>query len=126
MQRPNLMLKVANREREGWLDSDSIKNFPCYVFRRIDRLWVDNSSGKFGFSVQRKIYVENCGGKPDGQYDEKNWQCFGAQVGWRVNNEQIEYSQATFSTQALRGHLPCLSGLFMVVVVGFSVVLLVA
>ena len=61
----NLMLKVANREKEHYLDSDSIKNFPYEVLSKIDRLWVDNSSSKFGFSVQKQICVEACGGKPN-------------------------------------------------------------
>lgn len=67
----SLMLKVAKREQEGWLDFDDIKNFPCDVLSKIDRLWVVNSNGKFGFNVQKKIYVEDCGGKPTGEYNDK-------------------------------------------------------
>lgn len=102
----NLMLKVANREKEGWLDTDSIQNFPCEVLSKIDRLWVDNSGGKFGFSVQKKIYTENCGGKLDGQYDEKSWYCFADRVRWRVKGDWIVYNELIFSTQAPEGHLP--------------------
>ncbi|KAM3115949.1 GUN4 domain-containing protein [Phormidesmis sp. 146-33] len=107
----NLMLKVANREKEGWLDSESIGILACEVLIKIDQLWVANSGGKFGFSVQKKIYVENCGGKLDGQYlngqyDEKAWSCLGDGVGWRVNNQWIDYSDVTFDTQARDGHLP--------------------
>ena len=102
----NLMLEVANREKEDWLDTESIQNFPCEVLSKIDRLWVDSSGGKFGFSVQKQIYIEHCGGKPDGQYDEKAWQCFGDRVGWRVKGNWITYDEVTFNTQAPRGHLP--------------------
>ncbi|KAM3101886.1 GUN4 domain-containing protein [Phormidesmis sp. 146-12] len=102
----NLMLRVANREKERWLNPETIQKFPCEVLSKIDQLWVANSDGKFGFSAQKKIYVEDCGGKPDGQYDEKAWFCFGDQVGWRVNNQWIVYRNVTFDTKARDGHLP--------------------
>lgn len=102
----NLMLKAADREKEGWLDHTNIQNFPCDVLRKIDHLWVDNSGGKFGFSVQKKIYVESCGGKLDGQYDEEAWLCFGDRVGWRVKQEWISYFDVISNTQAPKGHLP--------------------
>ena len=51
-----VMLAVAKREKEGWLDFGSIDNFPCEDLRTIDQLWVKYSDGKFGFSVQKRIY----------------------------------------------------------------------
>jgi len=105
----DLMLKTANRESESSLDSASIKAFPCNVLKKIDNLWLNASNRRFGFSVQKKIYVETCGGKPDGQYDKKAWSCFGDQVGWRVNNKWTDSSKltdVTFNIQALKGHLP--------------------
>ena len=47
-----VMLQVANREEECWLDPESIDNFPCEDLQTIDRLWVHYSNGRFGFSVQ--------------------------------------------------------------------------
>ena len=47
-----LMLKVAKRESEGWLNLESIDNFPCPDIKKIDGLWVKHSNGRFGFSVQ--------------------------------------------------------------------------
>jgi hypothetical protein len=120
----NLMRKAANRENEGYQDRDSIENFPCDVLSRIDRLWVDNSQGQFGFSIQKKIYIEACGGKPDGRYDEAAYQCFGDAVGWRVNSFWIAYSDVTFDTSSPKGHLPGLAagweGLVVVGVRGVS------
>jgi uncharacterized caspase-like protein len=104
----NLMLKVADREQEGWLDANSIKNFPCEVLGRIDQLWIDSSAGKFGFSAQKQTYLEICGGNSDGQYDESAWNCFGNSVGWRVNNQWISYEKLTFNISADKGHLPAL------------------
>jgi len=48
-----LMLKVANREKEGWLNEDSVKIFSCIDLQTIDQLWVHYSDGEFGFSVQK-------------------------------------------------------------------------
>ncbi|MFM6487700.1 MAG: protein kinase domain-containing protein [Dolichospermum sp.] len=51
-----VMLAVAKREREGWLNVENIDNFPCADLRTIDQLWVKYSNGRFGFSVQKQIY----------------------------------------------------------------------
>jgi len=75
-----LMLKVANRTSEGWLDESSIQAFPCEDLWTIDQLWIHHSNGKFGFSVQKKLWVE-CGGKI-GKYDYDVWKKFAAKVGW--------------------------------------------
>ncbi|MBO1058259.1 MAG: GUN4 domain-containing protein [Dolichospermum sp. JUN01] len=51
-----VMLEVTMRENEGWLDPSSIRRFPCRDLRTIDRLWLESSGGRFGFSVQKEIY----------------------------------------------------------------------
>ena len=56
-----VMLAVGKREKEGWLDDEHIDNFPCEDLRTIDQLWVKYSDGRFGFSVQKRIY-QNLGG----------------------------------------------------------------
>ena len=62
-----LMLKVSEREKEEWMDLDSIRNFTCKDLQTIDNLWIHYSNGLYGFSIQKKIYVE-CGGKLDLSY----------------------------------------------------------
>lgn len=42
----DLMLKIANREEDGWLDIDNIENFPCDALGKIDQLWVEASNGQ--------------------------------------------------------------------------------
>ncbi|MEG3437797.1 serine/threonine-protein kinase [Pannus brasiliensis CCIBt3594] len=98
-----VMLQVANRTTEGWLRVSDIDNFPCEGLRTIDRLWVHYSKGRFGFSVQAKIYRE-LGGTRD--YNERVWNSFGDRVGWRVNNRWINYADVTFDLKAPQGHLP--------------------
>lgn len=95
-----VMLKAAGREQEGWLDIESIKNFPCTDLCTIDQLWVKYSDGRFGFSVQKRIW-ERVG---------KDYEKFGERVGWRKgmfwNKEWLYYNELTFSTNAPEGHLP--------------------
>ncbi|MBI4783819.1 MAG: GUN4 domain-containing protein [Oscillatoriophycideae cyanobacterium NC_groundwater_1537_Pr4_S-0.65um_50_18] len=100
------MCEVMGRQEEGWLRVEDIEQFPCTDLRTIDQLWVKYSQGQFGFSVQKKIYLD-CGGKPDGKYSgDKIWNEFGDRVGWRVKGEWIYYSDLTFDTSAKKGHLP--------------------
>lgn len=75
-----LMCQAANREKEGWLDTEHIEAFPCEDLRTIDRLWVHYSNSKFGFSIQKKLWLE-CGGEI-GKYDYEVWKKFAAKVGW--------------------------------------------
>ena len=96
-----VMLQVAGREKEGWLNIDSIENFPCEDLRTIDQLWVKYSNGRFGFSVQKNIWLE-CGGKVDYETECK----LGDRLGWRVKGEWISYDDGTFNMKALPGHLP--------------------
>ncbi|MEG4394753.1 serine/threonine-protein kinase [Microcoleus sp. BROC3] len=98
-----VMLKVAGREKEGGLNTESIDNFPCEDLRTIDQLWVKYSNGRFGFSVQKRIY-KSLGGTRE--YDSEVWEKFGDRVGWRKKNEWLYYNELTFSEKAPEAHLP--------------------
>jgi len=91
-----LMLWVACREKEGWLDTESINEFPCQDLRTIDQLWVQNSNGRFGFSVQKQVY--NQVGKDFGKFSD--------QVKWRVNGNWKGYNEMIWEVGAPLGHLP--------------------
>jgi hypothetical protein len=97
------MLEAAGRESQGYLDIEDVENFPCQDLGTIDKLWVKYSDGKFGFSVQKKIY-QDLGGTKD--YDEKVWESFGDKVGWRKGGSWLSYSDLTFSEKHYIGHLP--------------------
>lgn len=75
-----LMFKVVNREKEGYLNTEHIEDFPCEDLRTIDQLWVHYSNSKFGFSIQKRIWLEN-GGTLD-KYDYEVWKKFAAKTGW--------------------------------------------
>jgi serine/threonine protein kinase len=98
-----VMLAVAKREEKGWLDIYSIDNFPCTDLRTIDQLWVKYSDGRFGFSVQKRIY-QGLGGT--GEYNGDIWQKFGDKVGWRKGGNWLYYKNITFDKKAPEGHLP--------------------
>ncbi len=100
-----VMLQAANREEAGYLRVEDIAIFPCDDLRTIDRLWVKYSNGKFGFSVQKKIY-QSLGGTRG--YNEKIWDAFGDRVGWRDKERWLYYNDLTFDLKAPSGHLPVL------------------
>ena len=106
-----LMLKVTNREEEGWLELENIKNFPCEDLLTLDRLWVEYSKKhgfEFGFSVQKQIYVE-CGGKLDfGYASSKTWDKFCAYTAWKKDGKYVSYPEPFFDNifMSVKGHLP--------------------
>lgn len=101
-----LMLKVVGKEDSGWIDKGGMKNFPCEDLHTIDKLWVKHSKGRFGFSVQKRIY-QSLGGKRE--YDKKVWEAIGNKIGWRSNNNWLFPENLTYDLTAPQGHLPSLA-----------------
>jgi GUN4-like len=85
-----------------WFDPDDLRNFPCEPLRAIDGLWVKHSRGKFGFSVQKKLYLE-CGGVLDGKYYKEAWTKFCEANGWVVKGR---WAPVEFDTSSPDGYLP--------------------
>jgi hypothetical protein len=100
-----VMLQAAGRDAQlrGYLDTAEVSNFSCENLRIIDRLWVAASGGKFGFSVQSRIYRDLGGTR---EYDGDIWGKFGDQVGWRRGDQWLAYKDWTFNLTGSRGHLP--------------------
>ena len=97
------MLEVAGRESQGWFRLEDVENFPCLDLGTIDKLWIKYSNGKFGFSVQKQIYLSVGGTK---EYDQKVWEAFADKVGWRQGSLWLNYSELTFTEKHCTGHLP--------------------
>lgn len=91
-----VMLIVADREAEGWLRLEDIENFPCTDLHTIDQLWTEYSSGRFGFNVHRQILSSL----------ENNYTDFCDRVGWRQQENWLNYDELSFSAHAPEGHLP--------------------
>ena len=114
-----VMLKAAKKQKiaylnNGYLDIESIEKFPCTDLGTIDQLWVKYSYGRFGFSVQKRIW-ESVGGKP-GKEDYEIFKKFGDRVRWlkweskwlglKKEEQWLSYSEITFTLNAPQGHLP--------------------
>ena len=106
-----IMLKVSNRESENRLEVEDIENFPCEDVRTIDKLWLKYSNGKFGLSMQKRIYCELGG---TSEYDSAVWDAFGDKVGWRRSGKWIGVDEVRWDLQAPDGHLPPLAGIKVV------------
>jgi len=98
----------------------SILQFPCIDLLTIDGLWLKYSAGKFGFSIQKQIYV-SCGANLNNIRfgNVMVWRKFSERVGWqqRIPREGffLKYyyrmiDNADYSTSAPTGHLPWLWG----------------
>ncbi|MDJ0692846.1 AAA-like domain-containing protein [Mastigocoleus sp. MO_188.B34] len=89
-----LILVIANRIEipdnelgRRWLEVPHIEQFSCADLRRMDNLWVKNSNGYFGFSVQKKIWVRTGNrlgikGEDWNKNDEQNYLRFESEVRW--------------------------------------------
>jgi hypothetical protein len=104
-----LMKKLTKREKEGQLRLEDYQNFPREELRIMDQLWVKHSNGKFGFSVQKQIWL-GLGGDFDGKYLDGNtrstYMKLCERIGWKKNGGWLSYSEYIFSTDAPAGHLP--------------------
>jgi hypothetical protein len=106
-----LMLQIAGKEADQILEADDIKTFPSEDLKTMDRLWIDYSSGKFGFSIQKQIWL-NSGGIPE-KYDDDVYKKFATQVGWRKNEKWLTYDEIIFDLENSQlGHLPKISGVW--------------
>jgi hypothetical protein len=108
------MCEAMNRQEEGWLRIEDIKDFPCIDLRTIDALWVNHSNGKFGFSVQKRIW-EECNSPME--YNE-DLLVFHRRVGWYdEDNKWAGYGELQFSSESSPvGEIP----VWWVVFVGFG------
>ncbi|MFN5513315.1 MAG: serine/threonine-protein kinase [Cyanobacteriota bacterium] len=100
-----LLLKLADREKAGWLDRVHVENLLCDDLGTLDRIWLEASSQRFGFTTQARIYQKIC---PHWEPDAQAWKQFCAQVGWRNNNRLVPYKELSFNLWAPQGHLPAL------------------
>ncbi len=80
-----------------WLYFTEVQQFPDTDLQTINDLWLTHSDGKFGFSVQREIWL-GVG---------KNWDKFWAKIGWKTGNQWTRYPNGfTWDLSAPKGHLP--------------------
>ncbi|AFZ27704.1 Gun4 [Cylindrospermum stagnale PCC 7417] len=93
------MCEVAGPQavQRKWLYFTEAENFPTQDLQTINNLWLVHSEGKFGFSVQREIWLSLA----------KNWDNFWPKIGWKSGNNWTRYPhEFTWDLSAPRGHLP--------------------
>ena len=80
-----------------WLYFTEVENFPVTDLQTINQLWLNYSEGKFGFSVQREIWLTL----------GKNWEKLWPKIGWKAGNNWTRYpNEFTWDLSAPKGHLP--------------------
>lgn len=94
-----IIQKITNSTE---VNKETLDMFPCTDLETIDLLWQENSEGRFGFSVQQKIFQDS--------YNDRD--IFGSKTGWRVkdtngnwswlSNANFDYNAETMPV----GHLP--------------------
>lgn len=88
---------LQTNEQRNWLYFTDISTIPSEDLHTIDLLWQIYSNGKFGFSIQRRLWILN-------NYDwKKLWQ----QIGWSNQGILRRYPQEfIWNISAPTGHLP--------------------
>lgn len=88
-------LNVQNDRK--WLYFTDIESIPIEDLLQIDLLWQIYSQGKFGFSIQRKIWITQ----------KYKWNDFFSSIGWIINDIPCRYPMDfTWTLDAPKGHLP--------------------
>lgn len=109
-----LMITTVGKEEGQWFDRKDVEEFPCKDLRTLDRLWVKYSNGKFGFSVQKRIWQYS--GSP--MSPGKEWDDFCARVGWQgstASGEIRSSDEPKFDVNfSPRGELPFMRSAFSV------------
>lgn len=88
---------IDKNNKRNWLYFTDISLLPLEDLYIIDRMWKLYSKGKFGFSVQRKIWVANNG----------NWEKLWHKIGWKKAGIASRYpNEFIWNISAPYGHLP--------------------
>ena len=92
----SVLCQTLKKHPKSYLLSNDIEKLPCPDLQTIDRLWVKYSNGRFGLSVQAKIYWQV--GEDYTQFCDR--------LGWPVHNPYSSHEGLQYSKNAPVGHLP--------------------
>lgn len=103
------MSRVIGEDQPLRWSAENLLNFSGTDLKMINELWLTYSDGRFGFSVQKKIYIESGANLEDAIPDEVALRDFYTRLGWPIKiagNNLIVGSDLNYSTAAPLGHLP--------------------
>ena len=102
-----LILAIAGEEEIENLRPEEIAAIDCSELQVIDRLWLNYSDDRFGFSIQAKVY-QDLGGDEEStiEQDAKLIQQWGDKLGWRKDGNWLKCSDLDYSEDAAKGGLP--------------------
>lgn len=108
LETTRLLLELASREREGWLRPEDVKGFSFQSLSAIDQLWTKHSNGRFGFSVQSKIWRNlGCNSSASTFTQTISENKFGQSVHWRKGSMWLSpWDSFNYDFQAPQGSLP--------------------
>jgi hypothetical protein len=90
-------LAGGGTNQRRWLYFTEVEQFPSEDLQTINTLWRIYSEGKFGFSVQRELWLAT----------GKNWEKLWPLIGWKSGNNWTRYPGGfTWDLSAPKGHLP--------------------
>lgn len=95
----NLLCQLAGpaAAKRGWLYFTEVDRLPVEELQTLDQLWLTASQGKFGYSVQRQLWL---GVKRD-------WERLWPLIGWKEGNHWTRYpDEFIWDLSAPKGHLP--------------------
>ncbi|URR34668.1 GUN4 domain-containing protein [Thermosynechococcus sp. HN-54] len=84
--------------------SIKLARVPCDVLKEIDQRWLKYSQGRFGLSVQAKIWQTV--GRPTTGAELAKWNAFGDRLGWRSSGRWLTYNRLKPSPTTHQGTLP--------------------
>jgi hypothetical protein len=83
--------------KRKWLYFTEVESLPSADLQTINQLWLVHSEGKFGFSVQRQLWL-GVG---------KNWEALWPKIQWKSGKTWTRYpGDFTWDLSAPKGHLP--------------------
>lgn len=84
-------------KRRGWLYFSEVSRIPVEDLRTIDQLWRAASEDRFGYSIQRQLWLGV----------NRNWERLWPLIGWKQGHHWTRYpDEFIWDRSAPKGHLP--------------------
>lgn len=99
-----IQMAGEDAEERGWVYFTEVKDIPVADLETVDKLWLAYSNGRYGYSVQKKIWVKS----------RKIWTKFFQEIDW-VQGENNAYRkwplEFIWTADAKKGHMPLTNAL---------------